>query len=287
MKTEIKTILMATITPFLIASCNQSNNSPIESKPVNYTILLDLSDRILTPNQLEKDFFLIETAFKSFEKQAKKNLILSSKDRFSIKIIPQKNSNLNIANYEDLLHVYFDEIEVKDKNNALKSISKSLPNTLEVLKKAALFSPKSSDYFGVDIWAYLHNNGQNLSKNGYDNTILIITDGYFDFESQAHVIQDKNQYTSTLFLKSLNGANWEKEAETKNYGLMPIKLEKNTKWVVAGVSGKIANDILQTDKIIYTWKKWLKQSGVTANTPQFILNGAKTDMSSILIQNLK
>jgi hypothetical protein len=284
MKSTIKKIFQLTVFSFLLFSCaNEEEKNEI--KPLNYTILLDLSDRILTPEQLEKDFCIIESAFKSFEKYAKRNLILTSQDRFRIKIIPQKNSKLATGTYEDLLHLYLDELEVQDKNKTLQSFAKSLSNTLNSLKKEAVYSSKSTDYFGVDIWAYLHYNGMELSRTGYDNTILVLTDGYFDFESQTHVIQNKNQYTSTKFLKELNGTNWEKLAENNNYGLLPIKLDNNTKWIIAGIAGKKTDDILQTEKIRYFWNKWLNQSGVTNS--KFILNGSKTDMSSALLEYLK
>jgi hypothetical protein len=277
------TILLASIL-LLFTSCG-CEEVKVEKKPENYVVLLDLSDRILVPEQLDKDFALIETTFKSFEKQARQNLVISSKDRFSIKIIPQKNSPLNVNYYEDLLQLYLDEMEVTVKNQSLQSLSKSLPKILENLKKEALYGTTSNAYFGVDIWAYLHDNGMGLSKSGYENKILILTDGYFDFESQAHVIQDKNQYTSTRFLNELTTPDWKQISESKAYGLLPIQLEKNTKWIVAGISGKKANDILQTEKITYFWKKWLKQSGVVAS--QFILNGSKTEMSSSLLEKIK
>jgi hypothetical protein len=130
----------------------------------------------------------------------------------------------------------------------------------------------------------LHDNGKGLSKLGYDNKVLVLTDGYFDFESQSHVIQDKNQYTSTQFLNDLTTSDWKQISESKEYGLLPIQLDKNTKWIVAGISGKKANDILQTEKITYFWEKWLTQSGVA--TSQFILNGSKTEMSSMLHNSL-
>jgi hypothetical protein len=100
-----------------------------------------------------------------------------------------------------------------------------------------------------------------------------------------YYIQNKNQYTSTKFLKELNGTNWEKLAENNNYGLLPIKLDNNTKWIIAGIAGKKTDDILQTEKIRYFWNKWLNQSGVTNS--KFILNGSKTDMSSALLEYLK
>jgi hypothetical protein len=284
MQSIFQNIILLSLFSLLISSCAPEESNK-EIKPTNYTILLDLSDRVLTPGQLEKDFFLIETAFKSFEKHAKRNLILTSNDRFSVKIIPQKNSKLAAGTYEDLLQLYLDELDVKDKHKALQSMANSLQTTLNLLKRDAVYSSKKTDYFGVDIWAYLHDNGIGISKIGYENTILVLTDGYFDFESQAHVIQNKNQYTSTRFLKELNVSDWRNLAENKNYGLLPIELEKSTRWIVAGIAGKKSDDILQTEKIKYFWKKWLNQSGVTSS--EFILNSSKTDMSSAILEHLK
>ena len=276
------TILLASIL-LLFTSCG-GEEVKVEKQPVNYVVLLDLSDRILAPEQLDKDFALIETTFKSFEKQARRNLVISSKDRFSIKIIPQKNSPLNVNHYEDLLQLYLDETEVAIKNKSLVSLSKALPTILENLKKEALYGKTSNVYFGVDIWAYLHDNGMGLSKSGFENKIIILTDGYFDFESQAHVIKEKNQYSSTRFLNDLTTSNWKQISESQQYGLLPIKLDKNSKWIVAGISGKKASDILQTEKITYFWDKWLKQSGV--KHVGVILNSSKTEMSSMLLQQI-
>jgi hypothetical protein len=267
----------------LFTSCG-NEEVKTEKKATNYIVVLDLSDRILLPEQLDKDFYLIEKYFKAFEENSRRNLVLTSKNRFAVKIIPQKNSPLNVDHYEDLLQIYLDETATKDKNKAVLTLSQSLPKVLDNLKKDALYGKTSSTYFGVDIWAYLHDNGKGLSKSGFENKVLVLTDGYFDFESQAHVIQDKNQYTSTRFLNELTSSDWKQISESKEYGLLPIELEKNTKWIVAGISGKKSDDILQTEKITYFWKKWLKQSGVSV--PQFILNGSRTEMSSNLSAQL-
>jgi hypothetical protein len=256
-----------------------------EIKPINYTLILDLSDRVLASQQLEKDFYLIEKTFNEFEKNARRGLIINSKARFSVKIIPQKNSPLNTNYYEDILQLHLDEIQVKDKNTSLLKLSKALPAILNKLKKEALFANNSKGYFGVDIWAYLHNNGMQLSKKNHQNTIIIITDGYFDFENETHVLKDNNKYTSTRFLKQLETKDWKQLSKTKEYGLLPIKLEKQTNWIIAGISGKNGSDILQTEKISYFWTKWLLHSG--ASSPSIILNASKTEMGSYLIQKIK
>ena len=264
-------------------SCGNEEQITVK-KPKNFTVIIDVSDRIIVSHQLDKDLYLIEKYFQVFERNARRNLILNAKDRFAVRIIPQKNSPLDFQKYEDQLHVYLDEVEVKDKNKVVESLSKNLSKILGNLKKDALYSEKANDYFGVDIWAFLNDYGIGLSKAGFDNTMLVITDGYFDFENQAHVMQNENQYTSTRFLNELQGADWKQRAETKKMGLVPIKLEKNAKWIVVGIAGKKSNDILHTEKISYFWKKWLVDSGVAS--PQLILNGSKSEMSSNLVSEL-
>lgn len=277
---KFKLLSLLVISLFFL-SCNKKKE---KVKPISYTIIIDLSDRILLPGQLDKDIFLIEKFFKVFEENSRQNLVLTSKNRFSVKIIPQKNTPLHVEHYEDLLQLYLDEICVEHKNQKISELSKNLSSVLQSLKKEALYGKNSSDYFGVDIWAYLHDNGHVLSKSGYQNTILVLTDGYFDFENQAHVIQKNNLYTSTRFLNELRSSDWKQIAESKDFGLLPIKLEKNTKWIVAGIMGKKTNDILQTEKITYFWRKWLQQSGVY--TSNYILNGAKSEMGSSLLQQI-
>lgn len=198
MKNFLYTLSLLLMTSLLFTSCKEVKTKE-KPKPSNYTVIIDLSDRILLPEQLDKDFYLIEKYFKIFEENSRRNLVLSSKNRFSVKIIPQKNSPLNVEHYEDLLQIYLDETDVKDKYKSLLALSQSLPKVLENLKKDALYGKASNNYFGVDIWAYMHDNGKGLSKAGFENIVLVLTDGYFDFESQDHVIKDKNKYTSTRF----------------------------------------------------------------------------------------
>lgn len=277
------TITLLIFTVLSLASCTDKAK-PASKKSNNFIVILDLSDRILNQEQLDKDIYLIQHYFQVFEKKSRKNLVLNSKNRFSIKIIPQKNSPLNYAKYEDLLHFYLDETDVIEKDKKLKAFGESLPTHLRALKTEAMFGKTSKDYFGVDIWAYLYDNASSIEKPDYENTILVLTDGYFDFESQTHVIKEGNKYTSTRFLKYLNSSNWKEVSKEQGFGLLPIKLGTNSRWIVAGIHGKNENDILQTEKISYFWKKWLSDSGV--GSTQLILNSAKSQMCSQLINSL-
>lgn len=252
--------------------------------PLNYNIILDLSDRVLQDHQLNKDMLLIEDMFKFFEVQARRGLILTSKDRFSVKIIPQNGSPLDVNYFENKLQLYLDEVEVKDKNTTINKFSSTLKSTLQELFNACKYGKTTRDYFGVDIWSYLYNKGVSFEKSGYNNVALIVTDGYFDFEKKNHVLKSKNKFTSTQFLRELKGVDWISIANEKDYGLIPIALSSEVNWIVAGIESKNTQDILQTKKIIYIWEKWIKESG--AKDYHFILNSSGRQMSSQLLELL-
>ena len=282
---------LITIVTLTISSCNNKNQKSKEieiTKPSNYTIVLDLSDRLLESGQAEKDIAIIEESFKKFETTTRKNLILSSKDRFTIKLIPQRGSKLNWNFYENKLQLSLDKIEAKDKNKQLVAIKDSLHHILTNMYKEAYHGPKSSDYFGVDIWEYLHNNSNSLSPANYNNTVVIITDGYFDFENNNHILQQGNKYTNTNFLNKLTTVNWKEESEKKQLGLIPIKLNSETKFIITAVNSKKTGDVLQIEKLEYFWSKWLNESGIKSNNNiVFISHSSEIDLQNKVQESLQ
>ena len=279
------------ITTLILSSCGSKkeiNKETASLKPSNYTIVLDLSDRLLEPGQTAKDIAIIEEAFIKFELIARKSLILTSKDRFTIKLIPQRGSKLNWNLYENKLQISLDKIEAKDKNTMLIALKDSMHQILENMYKEAYHGPKSSDYFGVDIWEYLHNNSNSLSPANYNNTVVIITDGYFDFENNNHILQQGNKYTNTNFLNKLTTVNWKEESEKKQLGLIPIKLNSETKFIITAVNSKKTGDVLQIEKLEYFWSKWLNESGIKSNNNiVFISNSSEIDLQNKVQESLQ
>jgi len=54
----------------------------------------------------------------------------------------------------------------------------------------------------LDLWSFLNNNKENLTSAGYDNTIIIMADGYLVFENNNHVIEQNNNFTGTEIFNS-------------------------------------------------------------------------------------
>lgn len=284
MKNPILNIVLGIILFFnlsnLQASSTDENLNLTKREPINYTIILDLSDRVLNENQLLYDIEQIKTMFNKFKQTAKQNLIITSKDRFIVKIIPQKNSPLDVNYFENVLQLRFDQISIKDKNNRLNQLESELPGILKRLESEALYGKKNSDYSGVDMWLFLKENQENLAFPGYKNTIVIMTDGYLDFESYAHVMKKGNRFTSTSFINKLNSDSWKDDANAKDYGILPVSIKCNATWVISGLKSKKPNDLMQLSKLKYFWTKWIKES--TKENPLFINYSTKNQMLSEL-----
>ena len=76
--------------------------------PQNYIVVLDLSDRLLNPNQAARDKAIIMSVFEKFEKAVKAKMFINSKDRFRISIAPQQGG-VNAEKYEDLMDIFMDK----------------------------------------------------------------------------------------------------------------------------------------------------------------------------------
>ena len=97
MKTKIVAIailFVSLIGTFIYLQSNnedQKEETKVSSKkPDQFIVVLDLSDRITRPGQIETDKQLIEKIFAEFDKRAKSHLLMNSKDRFQVYIAPQK-----------------------------------------------------------------------------------------------------------------------------------------------------------------------------------------------------
>ena len=255
-------------TIILCLSFSFTQAETVKRKPINYTIILDLSDRVLNPNQLSYDINQIQVMFSKFKQNAKRNLIITSKDRFIVKIMPQKKSPLNVDYYENALQLRLDQISIKDKNNRLNQLDNQLSKILQKLEKEAVYGKKNSDYAGVDLWAFINDNKENIVFSNYDNTVIILTDGYLDFESNNHVLRKGNQFTSTKFINVLNSKSWKEDAQAKNYGIIPIEIKINATWIISGIKSKKPSDLMQISKLKHFWSKWIKES--TQTNPMFI-----------------
>ena len=275
--------LLTVMLVIIISSCgckkNDSSTSPNNELQANtkhnYVVVLDLSDRLLNEGQAEKDSAIIMATFSEFEKTARNPLIVTSNDRFIVRIIPQKGSSLKKDQYENQLIIDLSTFNAANKNSAFVSFKNNLSKTLSDLYKEGHLGNSSKNYAGVDIWMFFNDEINLELRKDAENKVVILTDGYFDLNDNTNVIHNKNRHTSTNFIERLNSKDWQTKAERDSIGLIPVSITTKASWLISGIHPK-NSDPLMPIKLEYFWKKWLIESGAVC--PRIILDNASSVM---------
>lgn len=262
----MKNSLYIILTSLLIASCSGCSDTPQANLPTlkNYVILLDLSDRLLQPNQVANDKAIVKTVFEAFQHTVRtKNMIVNSKDKFRIVIAPQKGITYDPTFFMSELFIDMEQIPIAKKREALELFTSHLDNTLgKLYQKATQNKIQTVDFQGCDIWKYFNEQLETDLLKSADNELVILTDGYFDFESNPNIKFSKNRSTATNFINILHQSkNWKKTFEEEDYGLIPVqKPFPNTSIIISGISPKYES--LDEAEILKTvWNKWLIEMG--------------------------
>lgn len=259
------------------------NINPISD---NFLVILDLSDRLIhNPQQVDFDTSAISAVFQKFEKSVQRNIVVKSNDKFSIRIIPQTNSRIDINNLQNSLSIDLSKNNASQKLKALNDFKSNFSRNLSNLYQQAYLGNKDSDYPGVDIWQYFNEQINTDLDSRYNNKILVITDGYFDFEDHSHGIRKRNTatITSPLLLK-MRQDNWQLISDSSGIGLEPVLLNVQSKWIICGIQSKPGcKDLLEAKKLSYLWKKWLLKSG-QKNIFEPIINTNSFKAKSLILE---
>lgn len=207
---------------------NKSNNFSSPKTSRQTIVLLDLSDRILVDRQVEYDSAMIIQSFKLFEQKAKAGLLVNSKDRFQVMIAPQANVKYNREIFCDALTLDFSKIKTGEKVKVLKEFKNSLSNKIHQLYTTARFSSFSKDYAGSQLWQYFNDELPMLTSKDRNTQLIVVTDGYFDFENHAPELKEGNKSTKSNFIDILrkSGPSWKNKLISEKYGILPIQKNK-------------------------------------------------------------
>lgn len=232
-----------------------------QTKPQNnYIVLLDLSDRLLTVGQPGRDKALIQEVFKRFETDVRQKLIIHSKDCFKVVIGPQIGG-VQTDRFENLLTINMGELQLANKRNQLDDFKAKLTGRLDNLYSEALRGKsKPSQFKGTDIWKYFNDFLSNDISPKHQNKVIVISDGYFDFESNQPALVQGNRSTDTRMLPRLRkDKNWEQTLKSKNEGMLKVnKVFKNTSVCLLELKPKYTN-LNEQDILIAIWAKWANE----------------------------
>lgn len=244
----------------IISSCNNNEslqNEKNNQKPINYMVLLDLSDRLISPGQSERDIEIIKTIFAEFNRTVRQNLVINSKDKFQVIIAPQKGVPYNSEDYENSLFIDMGSLNAGVKVNALVEFNNKLTGILQDLYSKAYLGGKTSDYPGTGIWQFFNENLEYLVASNYENDLIVLTDGYFDLEDYTKQLAEGKRFPTTSFLSSIrNKTDWKVILEKNDMGLLPVKKEfPGMRVFIAEINPKYDFQY-EADMLVFVWKKW-------------------------------
>lgn len=236
--------------------------------PRNYVVLLDLSDRVLVAGQAKRDQTLILDVFSRFEQAVRRNLIINSRDCFRVVLAPQAGTTYRAD--QVMAGMYLDmEGSIAGKRQRLDAFRAALPKRLEQLyQQATAGRSRSSDFRGCDIWQYFNEHLPSDLRSTHQNNLIILTDGYFDFEHNTHLKQKGGRSTdSHRLMASLRTApDWQQLIRQPDTGLLPVakRFAPVQVWV-AELHPKI-DHLDELDLLKAIWTKWLGEMGISTTT---------------------
>lgn len=283
MKNLFKTLFFVTFSIFSTLGYAQQKSQ------INYVIVLDLSDRLLEPNQIKNDKELIWTAFREFHQRIKSELIYVLATNSSFKVVIPTSRNLGINSAEKMNELSITLNDLRTNKNRIIEFEQKLPSKIHALYREVMSGKKSKkEFHGTDIWEFFsYRLKYNLVPNA-DNRVLVITDGYFDFETEGHVQKQGNLYSSTSFLKTIRSKDLqaiEKLFTSKKIGLIPFQTNGISFQVgVVEIQSKFPDNLKEIEILTQTWKYWLNFSGVKQYRfmPKQTLNDSKLFIQSFL-----
>lgn len=251
-------------TPEFIKNC-KNNVGSIDRKDdtfYNIVVLLDLSNRIATERQSNKDLEIINTILNIFQNAQKKFGYQFSKDKLSIKICKQKNDDVELnINIEDLV-VDMDRDNSRNMNfpNFCKQ-KESFETSINSLYDYAI---QNKSFYGADIWNFFNEEMLSLLKENdgetkYKNKVIILTDGYLNFASAIEKTRPKGTFMRGYY-RMRNNADWKKIFEDRNYKLTPHPHDYfDTDVIVLEVDPKKPTEYTNEFNLLSNyWKTWFE-----------------------------
>lgn len=224
----------------------ESISDSAETKPLNISVFVDLSDRISKQtdkmDQAEKDQIIINKLAESFIQKQNSEGFQKSEDSFQVVFYPAPTGSQSFA---DNLSLNLKEIK-GPKKKALLNFKNTYKENLSALYNSAL---EEKDFFGSDIWGYFaEDKVSDLYRKDARNIIVILSDGYIYDEHNK--VQDGNNYSYIL----------SRTLAEKDSGLIPCKIS-NPDLEVYFIE---CNANPQTDfpKMKSILEKWFKEMGI-------------------------
>lgn len=168
------------------------NTTTVNSnKPLNISIYLDLSDRLvknMTPSQKDKDIQIVNYMAEILKNHSVAQKILPSRDRIKVFFYPAPNDS-KISLLSNDLEMDLSKAQPAEKKKILTDFQSKFTTSLTRIYDATL---QAKNWIGSDIWGFFKKQVDTYCvRKGSRNILVILTDGYI-FHAQNKVKQGNN-----------------------------------------------------------------------------------------------
>jgi len=261
---KIKFILLITIL-IICSSFKHAQSQSLNSKNLNISFLLDLSDRInpkkypsSSMQYYQRDVEYINSIKKAFLNHIKQKKIIQLKDQMQVFFDPAPQDPL-INKLSQQLKVSFDKNTSKEQ---IKNVDKTFSEVPLKIYQSAI---KDNKYIGSDIWRFFKNKVQDYCiKDNHRNILVIITDGYMFHEDSKRMDKNKSSYLTPALIKSkkLTSSNYKEIIAKGKMGFIPATSGLEYLEVVVLGINPARNNPYEGEVINQYWLEWLNNMGV-------------------------
>lgn len=257
--------------------CAKNNNT-------NFIILSSLDDRVCKSDGSNTDIedkkiirFFKEQYFNLIKNQAK---IKQTKSFFDFRIAPQDDLDTKLNDFENSLSVNLQSFKRQPNVQFFKPWNESFNNNLDAFYSIATLKEKKSEYKGARVTSYIDDmllSDLEKASSCSKNILVILTDGYFDYEADQIGLLNKDvnssrTSTSTSIFKKLRGkSGYEEIFKKEKLGVYPPKKSFNELYVI--VYGLKTKNPSQNESGILKliWDDYLDEMGINKEN-RLILN---------------
>lgn len=237
-----------------------TNSTTTSEKFNNITVLLDLSSRVNLPNQVSKDTQIVKSILNAFEVLQRKYAFMASKDKLNITLAYQNSS------VYDVYKIGNTKFSIDMTNKVGQNINKpifdqkraDMESAVSELYQKAIGSPTD----GADIWGFFCNDWHNYYKPDMKNKVIILTDGYLQFDKAITSKRPKGTYMTGLD-KLRNKSDWEELLPNLKLSKCTNPIENTEVLILEVVPQNKAINTNEFQIIQKFWKTWFSDMNVS------------------------
>ena len=267
----MKAIGLVFLFPLLMVGCSGCTAPPPESPPLmptNIIVILDTSNRVdkaRYPNQSEKDISIAQVIVDLFKKQVSQSLYIESYDRLSF-VVPRQPFTVPInGELADRLRLWQTQKSRRGGKPAYEIREADLKLALEELYQ---FVETRNEFTGSDIWDWFRSSAEGYLKQGMDNYIICVSDGYLDFDANIQhnriVNGNKTSYIPNKQIVAFRqDLDWEQVFDAEGHGLLEIGKDFsvfNVRFLMVEMELRHMGDYAI---LVKYWDSWLQSMGIT------------------------